>query len=141
MDYQIPASAIHTSIDQSKTRGFKKEANLAQYGGSDYSNAVRVERGISLDEAFTIAKNDPAIDYFVYLKGGCMVLPLPTDVSYDFSKDSLGLVSRNTYVRDSDGKTGSGLCRIFYHGDTVFFKKEGKWLGTAPDLADTYSKE
>ena len=54
--------------------GFTKEADLAQYKGSDYSNAVRVRRNITLEEAFNIAESDHNIGYFMYVKGAWMVL-------------------------------------------------------------------
>lgn len=120
--------------------GFKKHPNLAQYGGSDYSNAVRVERGISLEKAFEIAKNDPEIDYFVYLKGGQMILVASSEVEFDPNNDPLGLVSNISYLSDN-GDLGHGYCRVFRHGDVVFFKNEGKWLGSATGLADVYTKE
>jgi len=126
--------------NNSERKGFILERDTAQYKGSDYANAVRIERGISLDKAFEIAESDSNIDYFVYLKGGQMVLEIPSDVQFDSTKDPLNLVS-NTKFRFDSGDFGSGNCRIFRHGDVVFFKKEGKWLGSAPGLADTYSKE
>lgn len=119
---------------------FVCEENLAQYGGSDYSNAVRVERGISLAKAFEIANSDANIDYFFYTKGGMMVLEVPADVIYDLEKDPLHLVTSTTYQTDN-GEIRQGLVRIFEHGDVVFFKGEGKWLGSAPGLADVYVKE
>lgn len=139
IDYPQPTSAIHASHDHC-AHHFTKVADTAQYKGSDYTNAVRVARGISLDQAFSIAENDPEVDYFVYLKGSCMVLEIPSDVSYDVMKDPLGLVSHQSYVRDNNGSIATGGCRVFHHGDAVFFKKEGKWLGSAPGLADTYFK-
>lgn len=139
MDYvpQNPQTAIH---EETRVSGFQKQTNAAQYKGSDYSNAVRVERGITLDQAFEIAKSDPSIDYFVYVKGYSMVLEVPPETQFDPSNDPLGLVSFNDFRYDS-GDLGQGHCRIFHHGDTVFFKKEGMWLGSAPGLADTYFKE
>lgn len=122
-------------MDVDKEITFVKEADVAQYGGSDYSNAIRVERGISLEEAFEIAENDPDIDYFVYLKGGQMVLTCDKP-----KNDPLGLVTYNRIGFD-DGHVANGYCRIFRHGDTVFFKNEGKWLGSAPGYADVYSKQ
>lgn len=113
------------------------EPNLAQYGGSDYSNAVRVERGITLEQAKQIAANDPEIGYFVYLKGGMMVLPAD---SFPANGDPLQLVQYTPFKFD-DGRISEGYCRVFTHGDVVFFKNEGKWLGTAPGLADVYSKK
>lgn len=138
MDYvaQHP-QAIHEEVH---VNDFKKQANAAQYKGSDYSNAVRVERGISLEQAFEIAKSDPNIDYFVYTKGYSMVLEIPPETTFDPSKDPLGLVTHTRFRYDA-GNLGEGHCRIFHHGDVVFFKNEGKWLGSAPGLADVYFKQ
>lgn len=119
--------------------GFKKRENLAQYKGSDYANAVRVERGISLEEALKIAKDDPEIDYFVYVKGLSMVLEIPPGVAFDPEKDPLHLVTYSRFIYDN-GERSKGYVRFFQHGDVVFFKKEGQWLGTAPGLADVYEK-
>ena len=139
MDYVPPQSAFYASIEQIE-QGFKKEADLAQYKGSDYSNAIRVERSISLAQAFEIAQSDPEIDYFVYTKGFMMVLEIPSDVHFDPANDPLKLVTYTGFRYDL-GDFGVGFCRVFRHGDVVFFKNEGKWLGTAPGLADVYSKE
>jgi len=134
------AAVTATSLTKPANDGFIKKENLAQYGGSDYTNAVRVERGISLEQAKEIAKNDPNIDYFVYLKGQTMVLPLPTDKPFDPATDPLHLVSYSKFTYDS-GARGEGYVRVFHHGDVVFFKKEGAWMGSAPRLADAYYKE
>jgi hypothetical protein len=99
--------------------------DTAQYKGSDYTNAIAVKRGITLDKAFKIARTRPDVDYFVYSKGG-MSLEIPEGVSFDPSKDPLKLVSNGT--------------RTFKRGDAVFFKNEGKWLGSAPGMANTYVK-
>lgn len=130
-----PINAIQSAVNLEKEVTFVKEADVAQGGGSDYANAIRVERGITLDQAFEIAKNDPNIDYFVYLKGCQMVL-----VGGDPNNDPLGLVTYNQIGFD-DGHVGEGYCRIFRNGDVVFFKNEGKSLGSAPGLADVYSKQ
>ncbi len=115
---------------------FRRQADCAQYKCSDYSNVVRVERSISLKEAFTIAQNDPKIAYFTYLKGGCMVLE---NDAIDPSQDPFGLVTHQPYRFDK-GSVGNGYCRVFHHGDTVFFTNADKmWLGSAPGLADTYT--
>ena len=129
------AAALQANVRE----GFYVKRDLAQYKGSDYTNAVRVERGISLERAFDIAESDPEIDYFVYLKGGQMILEIPQDVQYNSNKDPLHLVTHTSYRYDN-GNLGYGGCRIFRHGDVVFFKKEGIWLGSAPDYADTYCK-
>ncbi len=136
----LSAVELHNTTHETPVHiAFKKQADAAQYKGSDYTNAVRVERGISLEEAFEIAKNDSNIDYFFYTKGWSMVLEFPPDVVFDSAKDPLRLVTRNRYIYDAGG-LGEGYCRIFHHGDVVFFKEEGMWLGTAPGLADVYTK-
>ncbi len=120
--------------------GFRVQKDVAQYKGSDYSNVVHVARNISLEQAFEIAEANSEIDYFVYMKGGSMVLEIPPDVAFEYANDPFGLVDHTRFIYDS-GKRGTGYCRIFKHGDTVFFKKEGMWLGSAPGLADAYFKE
>jgi hypothetical protein len=112
----------------------------AQYGESDYSNAVRVERGITLEKAKEIAANDPEIGYFFYVKDR-MVLPLPAHVQYDEEKDPLSLINYCGCVGFDNGQLGFGYARTFNEGDVVFFKNSGKWLGSAPGLADVYSKQ
>ena len=120
--------------------GFELKTDAAQYKGSDYANVVHVAREISLEEAFDIADNIQEIDYFVYTKGGMMVLEIPSGVAFHRSQDPFGLVISTAFLYDS-GEAGEGYCRIFRHGDAVFFKKEGMWLGSAPGLADTYFKK
>lgn len=120
--------------------GFYKKADVAQYKGSDYANVVQVERNITLDEAYQIAESNPDIDYFVYMKGYQMVLEVPSNVQFDPQNDPFELVTHTKFIYDS-GDRGEGYCRIFHHGDVVFFKNEGQWLGSAPGLADAYFKE
>jgi hypothetical protein len=128
-----------TALKANEGDTFILRRDLAQYKGSDYSNVVRVERGITLEKAFEIANSDPEIDYFVYLKGGQMVLEIPANVPFDPKSDPFGLVRKIDFRYDF-GNRGHGYCRVFSHGDTVFFKNEGMWLGSAPGLADTYLK-
>lgn len=134
-----PPTEMHQHIC---AEDFKKCPDLAQYKGSDYANAVRVERGVSLERAFEIARGDDDIDYFFYVKGGQMVLEFPPDVHYDHSSDPLKF---GTYIgefwNEQENRIVDGYCRIFRYGDAVFFNNEGKWLGTAPDLADVYEKQ
>lgn len=127
------------NIQNDVSEAFTRKPNCAQYKGSDYSNAVRVERGISLNHAFKIAKSDSAIDYFCYIKGGCMVLECGAEHA---KNDPLDLLSYSCIKMDQTGETVKRFARIFNHGDTVFFSnKENKmWLGSAPGLADTYVK-
>lgn len=120
--------------------GFRVQEDMAQYKGADYTNVVHVERGITLEEAFDIAEQNPDIDYFVYVKGYSMVLEIPEGVEFDSANDPFHLVKETSFVFDS-GELGAGYCRIFRHGDVVFFKQDGMWLGTAPGLADVYFKE
>lgn len=116
---------------------FKVIPDTAQYKKSDYLNAIRIERGISLKKAKEIAEADPEIAYFVYLKGGCMVLE---NDEADIGNDPLGLVTYQFYTFDN-GQPGRGLCRVFRYGDALFFTDQSKmWLGSAPELADTYVK-
>jgi hypothetical protein len=119
---------------------FKHIPDVAQYKGSDYSNAIRVERGITVEEAKAIAAADPAIDYFFIVTGGMMVLEFAPDQRHEPEKDPLKLVSGGSYRFDDD-RPGKGYMRLFEHGDAVFFRKEGQWLGSAPGLADVYEKE
>ena len=132
--------ALQCAALQADRAGFRLEQDVAQYKGSDYSNVVHVERGITLKEAFDIAENNPEIDYFVYTKGWSMVLEIPPDVHFNPSNDPFGLVSFIDFIYDS-GEYSKGYCRVFRHGDVVFFKQEGVWLGSAPGLADAYFKE
>ncbi len=86
-----------------------------------------------------IASRSPDIDYFCYVKGGCMVLETSPS---EYSEDPLALVSYNTYYTDA-GSRETGHARVFHRGDVVFFSnKDGKeWLGSAPGLCDTYFKK
>ena len=137
----IFAFAIQSvTIHAAEREGFSVKRDVAQYGGSDYANVVCIERGISLEQAFEIAQSNSDIDYFVYTKGGQMVLVIPSDVHYDPINDPFKLVSESNFIYDS-GDYGHGYCRIFIQGDVVFFKKEGMWLGSASGLADAYFKE
>ena len=120
-----------------KEVSFRHVPGLAQYKGSDYRNAVRVEREITVEQAKEIASKDPNIDYFVYTTGYMMVLEVPPEVKFDPANDPLNLAQKSGFVFDS-GDRGFGWIRVFRHGDTVFFKNDGKWLGTAPGLADVY---
>ncbi len=97
-------------IPQSRN-GFKKVPNVAQYKMADWSQAIGISKGISLDEAYKIANDNPEITFFFYTKGGQMVL-----------------------------EREDGTYRVFRHGDTVFFSGN-PWWGSAPGLADGYVRE
>ncbi len=128
-----------TAIQATERSGFSVRKDVAQYKGSDYANVIQVERNIPLEKAFEIAENNPDIDYFVYMKGCQMVLEIPPDVQFNPNNDPFELASNIDFIYDS-GELGSGYCRVFGHGDVVFFKEAGIWLGSAPGLADTYFK-
>jgi hypothetical protein len=131
---------LFSSLQAADLSAFTLKEDAAQYKGSDYSNAVRVERGIGLDEAIEIASKDPSIDYFMIVKGYSMVLELPPEVTFDPKSDPLGLVTHTRFRYDS-GELGTGNCRIFRYGDVVFFADAARmWLSSAPGLADTYVK-
>jgi hypothetical protein len=97
-------------IDVSTTYGFKKISNVAQYKMADWSQVVGIARGISMDEAYSIANSNSDITFFFYTKGYQMVL-----------------------------EKEDGSYRVFRHGDTVFFSGQ-PWWGSAPGLADGYIK-
>ncbi|MDN3505415.1 MAG: hypothetical protein P0S95_07560 [Rhabdochlamydiaceae bacterium] len=137
--FLIACAILSQTINLQAKEGFKLNKDIAQYKGASFENALRVERNISLDEAFAIAESDSDIDYFVYTKGRMMVLEVPSDVKLDENSNYLNLASKRGY-KFNNGSVGYGYCRIFRHGDVVFFKNEGKWFGSAPGLADTYLK-
>lgn len=90
------------------------EGDTTQVYGANYSNAVRVEKGITLEEAFDIAQNDSDIAYFVRCKEDCVV-------TSDCEGDEVSL--------------------SFEPGDTVFFDNTQEMsLQDAPGFADTYVK-
>ena len=132
----LPPVFLEQSEEQNWRCPFLFQENVAQYGGSDYANAVRVERGITVDQAKQIALENPDIDYFVYTKGGRMAIEAP----YNTLDDPLGLISYH-WVMGRDGMVELKLYRIFNHGDAVFFSGNGIWLGEAEGLADVYHKK
>lgn len=129
------------SLKEEIKDSFTVKPNMAQYKGSDYSNAVRVERGISLREAVKIAKSDPTIDYFCFTKGSCMVLETSDKQGIE-EKDPLDLLSYSWIQMDLTGEVKKRFSRIFHHGDTVFFTdiENRNCLCKAPGLSDAYIK-
>src|SRR5262249_9063235 len=103
---------------------FKRTEGSAQYAGSSFLTAVRVERGISLEEAKAIAANDPEIDYFFYAIGNMI---LPVDQGNAPEADPLGLV-RQGWIQHEDGRLEYTYFRSFEPGDALFFKNGHKWL-------------
>ena len=136
----IALAALTTQLLPLAANDFTLKKDLAQYKGSDYSNAVHVERGITVEEAMKIANSRADVDYFVYVKGYMMVLEVPPEVACDPAQDPLHLLSHTNFIYNA-GHMGMGYCRVFRQGDVVFFKNEGMWLGSAPGLADTYFKQ
>lgn len=130
----LPPTEIH------QTEDFKKCPNLIQHAESDYSNAIRIERGVSLDEAIFIARSDNDIDYFFYVKTDELTQEIPPEAHYDPNQDPLELGTYVDFRGDKEGMHCGGFCRSFRYGDAVFFKNEGKWLDKADGLADIYEK-
>ena len=97
-------------IDIGLAKQFKKVCDVAQYGKADWSQAIGLARGISLQEAYRIADENPEITYFFFMKGYSMAL-----------------------------RTEQGAWLTFGKGDTVFFTGE-PWWGSAEGLADGYLK-
>lgn len=112
----LSASAVHADditneipvIEREENDGFQKVSNVAQYKEADWSQVIGIAHDVTLVEAKKIAKENPNITYFFYMKGGQMVLE-KTDGNY----------------------------RVFRHGDAVFFSGK-PWWGSAPGYADGY---
>ena len=143
--YISPISANQTvqAVSSSAQDQFTAHPDAAQYKNAGWGHVARVERGISLDQAFEIAANDDNIAYFMYVKGHTMVLEidLREAPASTFDEDQFGLVLRGGYYDENKGRTSYGIMRVFHEGDVVFFwGPQHKWLGSAPGLADTYEK-
>lgn len=52
---------------------FEKVPDVAQYGGADWNNLVKIENGLTLDQAKQIAANSSEIDFFFYMKEGMIL--------------------------------------------------------------------
>ena len=96
---------------QVSSSAFEKISDVAQYKEADWSQVVFAAHGVTLEQAFDIAQQNPKISYFFYTKGGQMVL-----------------------------EREDGGYRLFRHGDAVFFSGT-PWWGSAPGLADGYIKK
>ena len=48
-----------------KTCYFVQEANVTMYPFASWENMLFIKRGISLDQAMTIAKNRPSVSFFL----------------------------------------------------------------------------
>src|SRR5690242_17611427 len=59
--------------------GFEVHKNVAQYKQGDWSGCLGIARGVSLEKALLIAKENPEITFFFYTKGVQMVLETETD--------------------------------------------------------------
>ena len=76
---------------------FEWVPDSAEYQGASWDNLVSVYRGISLDQAYAIAKDNPEITYFFYTVGWTLVLDTPKGRQF------------------------------FRHGDTAFFSGKPWW--------------
>lgn len=106
---QPPAKEIKINAQAT----FEKIPDVAEYKWADWNNLVKVEEGITLDQAKAIASDSAEINYFFFTKGLQMVLE---DPNWDLNN-----------------------LKIFHYGDVAFFSGE-PWWGTAPGLADGYIK-
>jgi hypothetical protein len=112
---QVSAADLSGNINEinppiETNSAFEKVPHVAQYGNGDWSQAIGIAKGISLDEAFKIAASNPKITYFFYTNAIQLVLG---DVNEDY--------------------------RVFHRGDAVFFSGKPRW-GDAGALADGYIK-
>lgn len=105
------AKQIPTICSSSKDEKFKRICDVAMYKQADWSNVIGISHNTTLEEAFEIAKENPEITFFFYMKNGGMSL-----------------------------ETKDGNYRNFYHNDAVFFKGK-PWWGSAPGLSDGYIKK
>lgn len=120
------------------TSGFQREENLVEAADSDFSHALRVERHISLEKALEIARKDPEIDYFFYVKARYLFLstgkPNLCRRCNPIEQDSLRLISYEAFHPYGQG-------RAFWYGDAVFFgKKTERRLDNSNHCADIYLK-
>jgi len=69
-------SSVSSASSSSKaaTIAFNKVADVAQYSGADWSNEVRRDKALTVDQAKAIAAANPSITYFFITKGVQMSL-------------------------------------------------------------------
>lgn len=91
------ASSAFVTMNDDIEAKFEKVANVAQYQGADWDNLVSISRGLTLEQAYEIAYNDPNINYFFYTTGWSLVLDTPKGRQH------------------------------FGHGDVAFFSGEPWW--------------
>ena len=89
---------------------FEKISNVAHYKEADWSHVIGLVNSVSVEEAAKIARENPSIDYFFYVKGHTLVL-----------------------------ENSQGQYRWFQQGDAIFFTGSPCW-GAAAGLADGYMK-
>lgn len=83
--------------------------NTAQYKWSNWEGRRATNSGSTLVAAKTYAESDPSISYFFHMKRGMVLEQL-----------------------------GGQPSKYFRSGDAVFFSGEHLWLGSAPEMSDTY---
>jgi hypothetical protein len=76
---------------------FEKVPDSAEYKGASWDNLVKIATGLTLDQAYEIAKSDPNITYFFHTIGYRLILDTPKGV------------------------------QIFGYGDTAFFSGKPWW--------------
>lgn len=70
----VKAVSSVSSSSKAAALVFNRVADVAQYGGADWSNEVARAKGLTIDQAKAIAAANPKITYFFITKGGQMVL-------------------------------------------------------------------
>jgi hypothetical protein len=107
---ELPLLDVNQVKGNVKVKSFDKVADVAQYGGGDWSKVVGIARKVSLEEAQKIASTDRKISYFFYIKGPGVTL-----------------------------NSGDGNRRAFRAGDAVFFSGTPHW-GACDGISDGYVK-
>jgi|GEM_PF-6054255 len=120
--------------------GYVKCPGKTQKTDLDFSNLIRFERNISLEDAFRIADGDRRIDYFTYVTApewkAFLFQGNPRFVRWSWN-DPYRLI-RCDYAEDH-GQVDVHY-RLLKAKDALFFNKEGRWLTPSNGEADTYCK-
>lgn len=88
---------IASSMAFAEERKYDVVPDVAEYQGASWDNLVKIERNITVEEAYAIADSDPNINYFFRTKALQLVLDTP--------------VGR----------------QFLHNGDTVFFSGQPWW--------------
>jgi hypothetical protein len=70
----VKSSSSSSSAPKAAAITFTRVVDVAQYMGADWTNEIRREKALTVDQAKAIAAANPKITYFVIVKGGQMSL-------------------------------------------------------------------